>query len=169
MNPRIARDAIFAVAFLTVSAVTLAQSWRDNLQTLTSPQDYVQNRSSSYDRTGGNEDYRAIPAGQTMTLLDVDGPGEITHVWITIASPERFHLKKIVLRMFWDGEATPSVEAPVGDFFGLGLGDYFLWQSAPIQVGGDKALNSFFPMPFRRHARIVVENQGREEIGRAHV
>ena len=165
MNPRMARAAIFTAAFLAVSAAVFAQSWRDNLQVLTSPQDYVQKRSSSYDRTGGNEDYRAIPAGQTLTLLDADGPGEITHVWVTIASGERFHLKKIVLRMFWDGEATPSVEAPIGDFFGLGLGDYFLWQSAPIQVGGDKALNCFFPMPFRRHARIVIENQGRETAG----
>ena len=47
--------------------------------------------------------------------------------------------------MYWDGEATPSVEAPIGDFFGLGLGDYFLYQSAPLQVGSDKALNCFFP------------------------
>jgi Protein of unknown function (DUF2961) len=131
---------------------------------LTQPQDYTLKRSSSYDRTGGNADYRELAPGGTLTLLDADGPGEVTHVWMTIASPEMFHLKKLVLRMYWDGEATPSVETPVGDFFGLGLGDYFLYQSAPLAIGADKALNSFFPMPFRMHARITVTNEGKDKV-----
>jgi hypothetical protein len=93
-------------------------------------------------------------------VLDEAGPGVITHIWITIASPEQYHLKKSVLRMFWDDEPTPSVEAPIGDFFGLGLGDYFLYQSIPLAVGSIKALNSFFPMPFRKKAKITVTNEG---------
>ncbi len=88
----------------------------------------------------------------------------ITHVWITIASDEHYHLKKLVLRMYWDGESTPSVEAPIGDFFGLGLGDYFLYQSIPLAVGSDKALNCFFPMPFQRHARITATNEGQRKV-----
>jgi hypothetical protein len=88
----------------------------------------------------------------------------ITHIWFTIASPENEHLKKIVLRMYWDDEATPSVEAPIGDFFGLGLGEYFLYSSAPLSVAPDKALNSFFIMPFRKHAKITVTNEGNEAI-----
>jgi hypothetical protein len=134
------------------------------LSDLTRPHDYVLKRSSSYDRTGGNEDYRELAPAGTLTLLDTDGPGEVTHVWMTIASAEMFHLKKLVLRMYWDGERTPSVETPVGDFFGLGLGDYFLYQSAPLAVGADKALNSFFPMPFQKHARITVTNEGKEKV-----
>ncbi len=124
----------------------------------------MQQRSSSYDRTGGNADARQIAPGESMTVLDADGPGEITHVWFTIASKEQYHLKKLVLRMSWDGESTPSVETPIGDFFGLGLGDYFLYQSAPISVGADKALNCFFPMPFRKHAHITVTNDGSEPV-----
>ena len=62
--------------------------------------------------------------------------------------------------MYWDGESSPSVETPIGDFFGLGLGDYHLYQSAALAVGGDKALNCFFPMPFPKHARITVTNEG---------
>jgi Protein of unknown function (DUF2961) len=139
-----------------------AQSSSDSLSNLSRPHDYVQKRSSSYDRTGGNEDYRPLDAGQTLTLLDAAGSGEITHVWITIASREQYHLKKIVLRIYWDGQESPSVEAPVGDFFGLGLGDYFLYQAAPLAVGADNALNCFFPMPFQRHARITLTNEGRE-------
>ncbi len=127
-------------------------------------QTYVLKRSSSYDRSGGNADFRVVPAGQSVTVLDENGPGEISHIWFTVADKEKYHLKKIVLRMYWDGEETPSVEAPIGDFFGLGTGDYFLYQSVPLAVGGDKALNCFFPMPFQKHARITVINEGHERI-----
>jgi hypothetical protein len=93
--------------------------------------DYALKRSSSYDRTGGNADARQVAAGGSITVLDEDGPGQISHIWFTIADKEEKHLKKIVLRMYWDGESSPSVEAPIGDFFGLGTGDYFLYQSDP--------------------------------------
>ncbi|MGC2446867.1 MAG: glycoside hydrolase family 172 protein [Candidatus Sulfotelmatobacter sp.] len=130
------------------------------LAALPEAKDYVQHRASSYDRSGGNADARAIAPGETLTLLDDAGPGIVSHVWATIASDDPDHLKALVLRMYWDGEATPSVEAPIGDFFGLGLGEYHLYQSAPLQVGSDKALNCFFPMPFQKHARITVTNEG---------
>jgi hypothetical protein len=134
------------------------------LSSLISPHPYLQKRASSYDRTGGNDDFRKIAPAETLTLLEDAGPGIITHIWITIASSEKYHLKKLVLRMFWDGEASPSVETPIGDFFGLGLGDYFLFESTPLSVASDKALNCFFPMPFRKHARITVSNEGKEEV-----
>jgi Protein of unknown function (DUF2961) len=156
------------VVILTVSLafslifgnIARAQESSDWLAGLTKPHDYVLKRSSSYDRSGGNEDYRPLPSGDTLTLLDARGPGEVSHVWITIASREMYHLKKIVLRMYWDDEQSPSVEAPVGDFFGLGLGDYFPYQSVPLAVGSEKALNCFFPMPFQKHARITLTNEG---------
>ena len=119
---------------------------------------------SSADPTGANRDARPVAPGETFTLMDVNGPGEITHIWITINDREQYHLKRIVLRMYWDGEATPSVETPIGDFFGLGLGDYHLWQSRLLSVGGDKALNAFFSMPFQKHARVTVTNEGREKV-----
>ena len=134
------------------------------LSGLASPHDYIQKRASSYDRTGGNDDFYKIPAGGTITLLDASGPGIITHIWITIASPEQYHLKKLVLRMYWDDEPSPSVESPIGDFFGLGLGDYFQFDSIPLSVAPDKALNCFFSMPFRKRARITVTNQGSESV-----
>lgn len=76
---------------------------------LTKPHDYVQKPISSYDGTGGNDDAQPIPAGDTFTLLDEADPGVITHVWMTIASGEMYHLKKLVLRAYWDGEESPSV------------------------------------------------------------
>ena len=126
--------------------------------------DYILKRSSSYDRTGGNADARPLAPGSALTVLDEAGPGEISHIWFTIADKEQYHLQKIVLRMYWDDETTPSVEAPIGDFFGLGTGEYFLYQSISLAVGADKALNCFFPMPFRKHTRITVTNEGHEGI-----
>ena len=137
-----------------------AQTWRGSLFSLTQTHNYIAKRSSSYDRTGGNADFRRLNPGKTLVLLNAKGPGEITHIWMTIASAERYHLKKLVLRMYWDDEASPSVETPLGDFFGLGLGDYVAYRSAPLMVAPDKALNCFFPMPFRKHALITVTNEG---------
>lgn len=152
---------------LTMCTGVLAQSdagQNTSLLSLITPHDYVQKRASSYDRTGGNEDFYKIASGNTITLLDDSGPGIITHIWITIASPEEYHLKKLVLRMYWDDEALPSVEAPIGDFFGLGLGEYHAFQSTPLSVASDKALNCFFPMPFHKHARITVANEGKDGV-----
>jgi hypothetical protein len=134
------------------------------LANLAQAKDYVQRRASSYDRTGGNADYRGLDPGASYTLLDAAGPGLITHLWITIASGELYHLKKLVLRMYWDDEPAPSVETPLGDFFGLGLGDYFTYQSLPLAVAPDKALNCFFPMPFAKRARITLTNEGKEKV-----
>jgi hypothetical protein len=134
------------------------------MEGLTRRRDHVVKRSSSHDRTGGNADFRVVAPGETVTLLDASGPGVVTHLWATLRSEEAYHLKKLVLRMFWDDEETPSVEAPLGDFFGLGLGEYVSWQSTPLAVAPENALNSFFAMPFQKHARIVVENQGQERV-----
>ena len=158
------RKAIPLILALALAIPAAGQNLSDWLGRLTEPHDYVLKRVSSYDRTGGNQDYRLVNPGETVTVLNESGPGVITHVWFTIADPELYHLKKIVLRMYWDNEPTPSVEAPIGDFFGLGLGDYFVYQSAPLAVGEANALNSFFSMPFKKHARITVTNEGHDPI-----
>src|SRR5579872_6823059 len=125
------RVPLLAILCLTaVMSFAQASSW---LSSLSEARDYIQHRSSSYDRSGGNADARTIAPGETLTLLDDAGPGIITHIWFTIAANEKYHLKKLVLRAYWDAEATPSIEAPVGDFFGLGLGQYVLYQSLPMQ------------------------------------
>ena len=155
---------ILRLGLLAFSTAWPLAAQQETLQGLIEPHEYVQKRVSSYDHSGGNADYREIKAGETLTVLDESGPAIITHLWITIASPEKYHLKKLVLRMYWDNETTPSVETPIGDFFGLGLGDYFLYESTPLAVGSDMALNSFFRMPFQSHGRITVTNQGKEAV-----
>ena len=123
--------------------------------------DYKCRRSSSWDRTGGNADATPVEPGASVTLLDTKGPGVITHIWFTIASDDRMHLKNLVLRAWWDGESSPSIEAPIGDFFGLTLGEYFTYQSALLAVAPMKALNSYFQMPFDSAAKITLTNEGK--------
>lgn len=153
-----------------VPAVMLVMSGWVQAQSLswqpdpTIQQTYTVHRVSSSDPTGGNADYRPVEPGATLTIFDASGPATIAHIWITLSDGEPFHLKRIVLRMYWDDEQTPSVEAPLGDFFGLGLGDYYPWESQMLSVGNLRGMNSFFPMPFARHARITLTNEGNEKL-----
>ncbi len=158
---------ILFLSFMTVCglmAEDAAAQTPYNLATLPEPHNYVQKRVSSYDRSGGNADFRPIAPGDTLLLMDEPGPGTITHIWFTLASDETYHLKKIVFRIYWDDEVTPSVETPLGDFFGLGLGDYFIFQSAVLSAAPNHALNCYFPMPFQKHARMTVTNMGQEAV-----
>lgn len=119
-------------------------------------------RSSSFDRSGGNADYVSFGAGETFTLLDVDGPGVVRHIWITIdCKTNPMFRKDMVLRMYWDGQEHPSVEAPLGDFFGNGWGKTYNFSSPFLACAPreGRALVCYFPMPFRKSARITVENQ----------
>ena len=152
------------VLFAGFLSTSFAQNhdWQPDV---TQQQTYKVVRVSSTDPTGGNHDWKTVAPGATETVLDADGPGILSHLWFTIATGESFHLKRIVLRIYWDGESSPSVEAPIGDFFGLGVGSYFNWQSEMLSVGSDKGMNSYFPMPFQKHARITVTNEGVQPIG----
>ena len=145
---------------LVAAGSALAQADPD----LTRMQSYTVERVSSSDPAHANADWRSVAPGATLTVLDVRGPATLSHLWFTINDPEPYALKRIVLRMYWDDEARPSVEAPIGDFFGLGTGDYVEWHSRYLAVAPSRALNSFFPMPFARRARITVTNEGREPI-----
>src|SRR5579863_1471946 len=96
-----------------------------------------------------------------VCVVDVTGAGVVTHIWFTISSQDSMHLKNLVLRAWWDGENSPSIETPIGDFFGLGLGEYFTYQSALVAVAPVKALNSYFDMPFANGAKLTVTNEGK--------
>ncbi|RXH54558.1 glycoside hydrolase family 172 protein [Granulicella sibirica] len=150
---------------LTLLATSPALAQNSGWPDLTQRQTYTLHRATSKEETGANADAKGLNPGETRTVLDADGPGMLSHLWFTIADNESYHLKRIVLRIFWDNESTPSVEAPIGDFFGLGTGDYLNWQSEMLSVGSSKALNSFFPMPFAKHARVTLTNEGKMGAG----
>ena len=128
-------------------------------------QNYKSLKLSSYDTTGGNKDFWPIPAGGVREVFNAPGPGVITHIWFTIAARSPNHLKEIVLRGYWDGNTKPSIEAPIGDFFGLNLGQYAIYQSAYLACSPGKSLNSYFAMPYQKAARFTVANEGKQEIG----
>jgi len=158
------RRFAFVLLLAVISSLSAHAQTNGQFPDLTQQQTYTLHRSSSYDRAGGNHDYQSVAAGDTATVLDVKGPGLVSHLWFTIADDEPYHLKRIVMRIYWDGEKSPSVEAPIGDFFGLGLGVYNSWQSELLSVGSIKALNCFFPMPYQKHARITITNEGKQPI-----
>ncbi|MDE1178141.1 MAG: DUF2961 domain-containing protein [Edaphobacter sp.] len=160
MKRPVVASSSLALLFAACCLPCFAQEIRPNVD-LTRPQNYTLHRASSTDPLGGNADSRILQPAATMTLLDTDGPGLVSHIWMTISDREKYHLKRIVLRIYWDNESSPSVETPVGDFFGLNLGDYHNWESAVLSVGNDRGMNCFFPMPFRKHARITLTNEGR--------
>ncbi len=119
-------------------------------------------RASSSDPNwrNGNSDARPIAPGGTLTLAELKGPGVITHFWCTIAHDAPFYSRLLTLRVYWDGEEHPSIEAPIGDFFGIGHGVDQSFVSLPIRVSSEgRARNCYWPMPFRKSARIVVVNE----------
>jgi hypothetical protein len=104
-----------------------------------------------------------VPGNSTLVLADIEGPGAIQHFWITIIPPHALW-RRLILRCYWDGEATPSVEAPIGDFFCNGWCVPCAVNSLPVSVNTSAAFNSYWEMPFRRHARITLENTSSYDI-----
>jgi hypothetical protein len=155
--------ASIALLVLSVATSVFGQTG-GSMPDITQQQTYTLLRATSRESTGANADFRRMTPGTTLTILDADGPGMISHMWFTISSGEPYHLKRIILRIYWDGETSPSVESPIGDFFGLGLGVYHTWESAMLSVGNSKALNCFFPMPYAHHARITISNEGKNSV-----
>ena len=96
-----------------------------------------------------------IEGGETVTLAEIDGPGAIQHIWLTVHPT---FWRRLVLRIYWDGEATPSVETPIGDFFANGWGERCNIASIPVAVNPAGGFNCYWEMPFRERARITVEN-----------
>ena len=111
---------------------------------------------SSYDTTGGNRDRFEIAPGDSAVLLELEGSGVIRRLWITVASRDPDYLRRIALKMYWDGEESPSVAVPLGDFFGNGF-EKTHYTALPMGVSSG-GFYCYLPMPFTRGARIVAEN-----------
>lgn len=104
--------------------------------------------------------YVYIGPGETFTMMDVEGPGTIQHMWMTLTGAWR----KSILRIYWDGEKEPSVEVPAADFFCQGWGDYAPVVSAPVCVNPGSAFNCYWRMPFRKHCRMTMTNVDQRQM-----
>ena len=94
-----------------------------------------------------------LPADSTTTLMDIDGPGTVQHIWITVGAKT---FRDLIIRVYWDDEKEPSIETPIGDFFCNGFDAPTNILALPINVNPTGGLNCYFPMPFRKHARMTV-------------
>lgn len=103
----------------------------------------------------------SIPAQSTFNLAEIEGPGAITHIWMTTHVN---HWRSLVLRFYWDDEETPSVEVPYGDFFCNGWRELALVSSLPITVAPNGGMNSYWEMPFRKSAKVTIENLSDENV-----
>jgi hypothetical protein len=128
--------------------------------------DFTAHRSSSNnpDPNSNDDSKRPIP-GETVILADLPGPGIVTHLWVTIAANEYGWPRLLRLRVYYDGSAEPSVDAPIGDFFAVGHGFERSVKSLMIRDSSEgRARNSYWPMPFRKSCRITVTNEGRRRV-----
>jgi hypothetical protein len=145
---------------LTVPTVGCAQM----LDSLCNEMNFEARRLTSTDPEHQNHDFRRIEPGQTLDLGEMKGPGRIEHIWFTINAVSPDYLQELVLRIYWDGESSPAVECPLGDFFGLGFGKMVEYKSAATAIGSTKALNCYWPMPFAKSARFSVTNEGAKPV-----
>jgi hypothetical protein len=102
--------------------------------------------------------------GETVTIMDVDGPGIIEHIWMATETSWSDTGRACVLRFYWDGEATPSIEVPMTDFFAVGHDIFARVNSLAVVVNPTAALNCYWPMPFRKHARVTFTNESEKAL-----
>lgn len=126
------------------------------------PHTQSRRESSSAADLNSNGDDRTINPGETLVLADITGPGAITHIWNTVASQDPFSGRSLVLRIYWDGMEKPSVEVPLGDFFGVGHGAVANFQSIPVGVSSyGRSRTCSWRMPFRKSAKVTLTNEDR--------
>jgi hypothetical protein len=163
---------ILVIVIITFHAVMLcscsSQDFGSEMFSLSKIRNNVKSkRISSFNKTGGNQDrLQDIADGAKVTLMDVKGAGAINHIWITMPPDSISTPNDIILRMFWDGNSFPSVESPLGPFFGNGWNESYDFNSVPLSVTPVKSYVCYFSMPFSNGARIEIENQTGSEIRR---
>lgn len=122
-------------------------------------------RASSYDRSGGNADHVVVQPGETKVFAQLSGSGVIRHIWFGGGADEAHYHRRVLLRIYWDGEESPSVEVPLGDFFGVGHGTVGNFFSLPLSMyvadsSTRPTRNCWFPMPYADGAKLELVNEG---------
>lgn len=127
-------------------------------------------RISSWDRTGGNHDWISIASNKSSILAEIEGAGCIKHLYMVPLSLDPFCYRDLVIRIYWDGEKEPSVEVPMGDFFGIGHCKVRYFTSLLLCVNpgdpriGTQGLNCYFPMPFSEGMKMEVANESEHPL-----
>jgi len=158
MRIRTLLPLLFAGSSLCTAQVQPQLDWLD----ITHLKDYSAHRSSSNNPNLASNDDSVRPiSGETVVLADLEGPGVVTHIWLTVAANEYAWPRLFRIRVYYDGSPTPSVDAPLGDFFAVGHGVEKPVESLLIRnASSGRSRNSYWPMPFRKRCRITVTNEG---------
>ncbi|MFX1233193.1 MAG: glycoside hydrolase family 172 protein [Promethearchaeota archaeon] len=132
------------------------------------PDSLKRRRISSSDKTGGNIDSVTIKPGEKRVIATDEGAGCITHIWCTLACRARYYLRNVIIRMYWDGEPDdkPSVEVPIGDFFGMGHAKHKSFVSLPLQMNprNGRGFNCWWPMPYSKGFKMTIENDSTKKV-----
>jgi hypothetical protein len=152
-----------------VSSLVMAQtpdSFPSDMSDLPRLKAYTAHRSSSDNPfIRSNDDSKRIMPGETLVMADLSGPGVVDHIWVTVADNEFAWPRLVRLRVYYDGKKTPSVDVPLGDFFGVGHGYERDLDSLPVRNSSyGRAHNSYWPMPFRKSCRITVTDEGKRPV-----
>jgi len=139
---------------------------QDQLSVITrkQPGERMRNSSGLFDPESNADSFRIEP-GETVILAELDGPGEIQHIWFTIGAYDRRYPRSLVFRIYWDDARVPSVESPLGDFFAAGNGMRANVSTLPIEVTSyGRAMNSYWKMPFKRKAKLTMTNESDKRV-----
>ncbi len=138
-----------------------------SLRDIAKLRDFRRRRISSFDRTGGNRDMYVFKPFETRVIAEAECAGCITHIWVTMMCMfQKNFPRNVLIRMWWDKEEHPSVECPIGDFFGCGHGKRVNFVSLPLQMSPQrgKGFNCWWPMPFSDGFRIEIENDNPKKL-----
>jgi|Deesub1362B_J571_1020462.scaffolds.fasta_scaffold00001_696 hypothetical protein len=152
-----------SLAILLIPSLSYAQ---DQMSVITRklPGQRMRNSSGLFDPESNADSFRIEP-GETVVLAELEGPGEIQHIWFTIGAMDRRYPRTLVLRIYWDDSKIPSVETPLGDFFAAGHGMRANVSTLPIEVTSyGRALNCYWKMPFHKKAKITMTNEGKGRV-----
>jgi hypothetical protein len=151
---------------LVTGLFLLAGSAAPQMTDLPRLKNYSAHRVSSGNRyVGSNDDSKRIMPGETLVMADLTGPGVVSHIWLTVADNEFAWPRLVRLRVYYDGKKTPSVDVPLGDFFGVGHGYERNVDSLPVRDSSyGRAHNSYWSMPFRKSCRITVTDEGKRPV-----
>ena len=142
-----------------ISGLLISPIHAQTLEAITHPQSGRSMRATSGNAVD-NDDSDHFAQGESKTIAVLEGPGKITHIWLTPNSLDIRHPRALVLRIYWDEADDPSVEVPIGDFFAVGNGMQATVDSLPVKVSSyGRGYNSYWQMPFARKAKITLTNE----------
>lgn len=161
---------LLLVSFFLTTALN-AQDWykmKDSAQTrwvsFENHPDGAKGAGAKENKGAKGHPYDQVFAGETVTLMDMEGPGIIRRIWMTINERDPEMLRSLRIDMYWDGADKPAVSAPLGDFFGVGLGQRVPFENALFSDPEGRSFNSFIPMPFKEGALVTITNESERDL-----